>query len=374
VSKARIFKDGEEASIRYLHNAIGQRVFKGEPTASQTLPSEADLGTSFIDWLKKNFRWLYANAQANTSIGTAYVYGDGEIPSWVLLGEYDNGSAKGAGRSEFIWLPTEDGSAIPIGMFRNGKLFAIHADHLGTPRLMTNDQNQPVWQWPYSAFGNNKPTGVLKAAPNPKAAITNVPVLLKATAATEMGLRMPGQVDDPETGTFYNAARQYWAMHGAFNQMDPIGVAGGLNRRGYVNGDPLRFSDPRGTCPVLALPIILGSGITLGDFAIGAGIAAGAALVFSESKKGEQSMDPAAQRQQEYMRAKRFCDTPPPPGDNKCSTLSKQIDHAKEVIQLYQDWDSKWQSGRHSDKIDDWKRRLENLKKDHKDNCSNKCP
>ncbi|MGE0331756.1 MAG: DUF6531 domain-containing protein, partial [Ramlibacter sp.] len=62
LSKARIFKDGEEASIRYLHNAIGQRVFKAEPTASQTLPSETDLGTSFIDWLKKNFRWLYANA------------------------------------------------------------------------------------------------------------------------------------------------------------------------------------------------------------------------------------------------------------------------------------------------------------------------
>lgn len=35
------------------------------------------------------------------------------------------------------------------------------------------------------------------------------------------------------------------------------------------------------------------------------------------------------------MRAKRFCDTPPPPGDNKCSTLSRQIDHAKEVVQMY---------------------------------------
>jgi len=246
LSKARIFKDGEEASIRYLHNAIGQRVFKGEPTASQTLPSEADLGTSFIDWLRKNFKWLYANAQANTSIGTAYVYGDGEIPSWALMGEYDNGSAKGAGRSEFIWLPTEDGGAIPIGMFRNGKLFAIHADHLGTPRLMTNEQNQPVWQWPYSAFGNNKPTGVLKAAPNPKAALTNVPVLLKATGATEMGLRMPGQVDDPETGTFQNIWRSYWAAHGRYTQSDPIGLDGGLNRFAYVGANPFSYTDPSG--------------------------------------------------------------------------------------------------------------------------------
>jgi hypothetical protein len=59
---------------------------------------------------------------------------------------------------------------------------------------MTTEANQPVWQWPYSAFGDNKPTGVLRATPNPKAAITNIPVLLKATAATELNLRMPGQV------------------------------------------------------------------------------------------------------------------------------------------------------------------------------------
>ena len=82
-----------------------------------------------------------------------------KFPQWALLGEYDNGSALGKGRTEYIWLPTEDGNAIPIGMYRNGKFFAIHTDHLGTPRLMTDQDNKPVWQWPYSAFGNNKPTG-----------------------------------------------------------------------------------------------------------------------------------------------------------------------------------------------------------------------
>jgi hypothetical protein len=73
LSKAKVFKDGEEASIRYLHNALGQRVFKGEPEASQTLPNEAELGQGFINWLKSNFKWLFASAQANTSIGTAYL-------------------------------------------------------------------------------------------------------------------------------------------------------------------------------------------------------------------------------------------------------------------------------------------------------------
>ncbi len=43
-----------------------------------------------------------------------------------------------------------------------------------------DEDNKPVWQWPYSAFGANKPTGILQATPNPRVAITNQPVLFKA--------------------------------------------------------------------------------------------------------------------------------------------------------------------------------------------------
>ena len=107
-----------------------------------------------------------AQAQADASVGTAYSYADGQLPDWALLGEYDNGSASGAGRTEYIWLQTADG-AMPIGMYRGGKFYAIHADHLGTPRLTTDETKAPVWQWPYSGFGNNKPTGVLQATGKP---------------------------------------------------------------------------------------------------------------------------------------------------------------------------------------------------------------
>ncbi|MBX3588698.1 MAG: hypothetical protein KF796_18865 [Ramlibacter sp.] len=253
LSKISIVKDGEAAKVRYLHNALGQRTFKGEPEAEQTLPNETELGQDFISWLKSNFKWLFAQAQANTSIGTGYTFADGHLPEWAVLGEYDNGSAAGKGRTEYIWLPTEDGQAIPVGMFRNGKFFAIHTNHLGTPRLVTNEDNKPVWQWPYSAFGNNKPTGVLKATPNPKAAITNVPVLLKATAAIEMNLRFPGQYADDEAGSFYNYQRSYLASQGRYTQNDPIGLAAGWNRFGYVEGDPLSLVDPEGLAPTKGL-------------------------------------------------------------------------------------------------------------------------
>ncbi len=241
-SVARVFKDGEEARIRSLHNAWGQRVFKGEPEASQTLPSETTLGQSFIDWLKSNFRWMFEQAQANTSIGTAYIYDE----DGSLLGEYDNGSAKAAGRTEYLWLPVENGQPIPVGILRNGNFFAIHSDHLGTPRLMTNEDNKPVWQWPYSAFGANKPTGILQATPNPRVAITNQPVLLKATAPIELNLRFPGQYFDSETNLHYNYFRSYQPNQGRYTQSDPIGLEGGLNRFGYVGGNPVSYVDPRG--------------------------------------------------------------------------------------------------------------------------------
>jgi uncharacterized protein RhaS with RHS repeats len=35
----------------------------------------------------------------------------------------------------------------------------------------------------------------------------------------------------------------------AFTQIDPIGLAGGLNLYGYAGGDPVNFSDPFGLCP-----------------------------------------------------------------------------------------------------------------------------
>ena len=245
LTKVKVSQEGQAAAINYLHNAMGQRVFKSEPKADHYQPNEAELGTDFVTWLKKNFSWLFAQAQADASIGTAYSYADpdAQLPSWALLGEYDNGSAAGKGRTEYIWLPTEDGSAIPLGLIRNGKFFAIHTDHLGTPRLMTNEQNAPVWQWPYSGFGNNKPSGVLKATPNPRAAMTNSPVLLRATGATEMNLRFPGQYADDETGQFYNYFRNYQPSQGRYTQGDPIGLEGGLNRYSYVGGNSLSGTD-----------------------------------------------------------------------------------------------------------------------------------
>jgi RHS repeat-associated protein len=131
-------------------------------------------------------------------------------------------------------------------MYRNGKLFAIHSDHLGTPRMMTDESKAVVWQWPYSAFGNNKPTGVLKATVKPMSAVTAQAVQLEATPAVEMNLRMPGQYFDVETGNFHNGYRTYCPQCGRYLQSDPVGQGAGFNRYLYVNGNPLVLTDSLG--------------------------------------------------------------------------------------------------------------------------------
>ncbi|KKJ77351.1 hypothetical protein WH95_06455 [Kiloniella litopenaei] len=71
-----------------------------------------------------------------------------------------------------------------------------------------------------------------------------------------MNLRMPGQYVDEETGRgsgsslthplYYNYNRDYDPATGRYTQVDPIGLAGGVNTYAYANGSPRRYVDPKG--------------------------------------------------------------------------------------------------------------------------------
>jgi uncharacterized protein RhaS with RHS repeats len=47
----------------------------------------------------------------------------------------------------------------------------------------------------------------------------------------------------------YKRNRYYDPASGRFTQVDPIGLAGGLNAYGFGGGDQVNFSDPFGLCP-----------------------------------------------------------------------------------------------------------------------------
>ncbi len=224
-------------TTRYAHNALGQRVFKTEPLYPPGQGDESDPGfwSSLVAFFTK--MWSPSTSQAE-QLGYAYVYDE----QGTLVAEIGSGGTNSAGQASYIYLPTASGP-MPIAAVINGNTYAVHSDHLNTPRRLSNEASQPAWQWRYSAFGEEEPTTAAKRFTGAE----TVPST-GSTSATPIAfnLRYPGQYADAESGLFYNYFRSYDARVGRYSQPDPIGLQGGWSRVGYVDANPLRFVDPFG--------------------------------------------------------------------------------------------------------------------------------
>jgi len=113
---------------------------------------------------------------------------------------------------------------------RTQVLYFIQADHLNTPRLITDSAGAAVWRWDnQEPFGNDVPNE------NPSGLGTLV-----------VPLRFPGQYFDRETNLAYNYFRDYDPAIGRYVKSDPIGLGGGVNMYAYVWQSPLKFFDSFG--------------------------------------------------------------------------------------------------------------------------------
>jgi len=180
------------------------------------------------------------NNQASTSSATL-----------TYMPEYPSAASRGAGG--WVWIRgqvklTFTGAAPPPGALLDvriqtgnvqcsgttqASLHYIEADHLNTPRLISNMAQQTLWRW-----DQTEPFGDMPANENP----WNL-------GKFEFNLRFPGQYRDRETNLSYNYFRDYDSHAGRYVQSDPIGLAGGLNTYSYVGGNPVSESDPDGLNP-----------------------------------------------------------------------------------------------------------------------------
>jgi RHS repeat-associated protein len=110
-------------------------------------------------------------------------------------------------------------------------LYYVHADHLNTPRLVTDTANNLRWRWDSDAFGTTVPNV------NPS-----------GLGVFEYSLRFPGQQYDAVVGLHYNYFRDYDPAVGRFVESDPIGLKGGVNTFSYVGANPLSRYDAFGLC------------------------------------------------------------------------------------------------------------------------------
>lgn len=198
VSQIRVIDGAITNTYNYLINGLNQRVRKTGP--SSVVPQ----GTQ------------------------VFVYDE----AGRLVGEYDN---LGRARSEHVWLADRPVALIVYAYAGSSTtpasttLYSVEADHLGTPRLITDATQARRWFWHSAPYGDTMPDEKPGIAP-----------------ALVYNLRFAGQYFDKETSTYHNWHRDYDPITGRYLQSDPIGLEGGINTYAYVSGKPLTSVDATG--------------------------------------------------------------------------------------------------------------------------------
>jgi len=158
-------------------------------------------------------------ASLPSSFSARFVYDEGG----QLVGEY------GPTSRDYIWL-----DEMPVAVVDTtgaaSTVNYVHADGLNIPRAITDANGTILWQWSLQGnpFGEQSPTSAVGYAFN---------------------LRLPGQYYDVEANSTYNAHRTFDPATGRYLQSDPKGLDAGMNTYAYVNGNPLRYTDPLGLDP-----------------------------------------------------------------------------------------------------------------------------
>ena len=185
---------GTSVGVEFGYDVRGRRVWRSQWTGSSTGPR----------------------------VVTQYAYDRDDH----LIGEYE---ANGTPISEYVWLDD-----IPVVIVKrsgvNTAAYAIHSDHLNTPRVVMDAQWNVRWRW------LGEPFGVSAVEEQPTAGLPTL----------QQSLRFPGQQYESFGGRHYNHFRDYDPTIGRYVQSDPIGLGGGVNTYSYVNGSPLMYYDPYG--------------------------------------------------------------------------------------------------------------------------------
>ncbi|MCD9187000.1 MAG: hypothetical protein LUM44_11245 [Pyrinomonadaceae bacterium] len=124
----------------------------------------------------------------------------------------------------------------------------VTTDHLGSPRVITNELGQIKSRRDFLPFGEELGENVGSRTS-----------ALKYGAADEVRQRFTGYQKDTETGLDFVEARMYHNQHGRFTAVDPLLASGRsdnpqtFNRYNYVVNNPIVLIDEKGLYPVYFL-------------------------------------------------------------------------------------------------------------------------
>jgi len=176
----------------YVHNAYGQRI-----RAQIARTRKATTATDYLYLDNRRVAQTHPSPTgARPVIARRYLYAH-HVPVGMIVYDPDNG---------------------------RGALYAIHADLLGAPRMVTDAQAAVRWLAAYTPLGEAS----------------------RIAGDLTLDLRLPGQWRDAETGLHDNLLRTYAPQWGQYLEPDPLGPVPGSQALGYADQQPRRFVDPLG--------------------------------------------------------------------------------------------------------------------------------
>ncbi|MCF6264818.1 MAG: hypothetical protein L3J24_14695 [Xanthomonadales bacterium] len=141
-----------------------------------------------------------------------------------ILAEY-NGA--GIRTQRYAYLP---GDYAPSQSADENGIYNVHSDHLQTPKLMTDSNQEIVWTNHMQAYGESN----VDTDPDGNG---NIVI---------MNMRFPGQYEDQESGLYQNYFRDYDPDIGRYVERDPSGLGKNLSLYAYALPNPLGYFDPLG--------------------------------------------------------------------------------------------------------------------------------
>ncbi len=253
-----------------------------------------------------------------------------------------------------------------IELIRWDTIAYYHHDHLGTPIQATDRGGIVVWSAQYSAFG--------QATITTPTATDDKPVIASS-------LRFPGQVEDAETGLYYNWHRYYDPALGRYVTADSIKLWGGVNFYAYVGGNPVNLTDPLGLNPGYH-----GDDGTCGFWCWFDGIYNPTPPVYAtkpvdptDKTKPVRTPEEEAKADAENKSYHKICDRPPPENLDPCELARWQYRQAKMCYEMRENWETRWGNEasrqKHADQLAQVKKRMANAASDIAKYCGDQqCP
>jgi RHS repeat-associated protein len=199
---------------------------------SPTLPSAGDYAV-YAKWQAADDRATDATYEITHSGGVAEVTVDQRHNggAWRYLGTWSfdpSQSPKVSLLASLNGTVNADAVRFVSGDAIGGDIAYSHTDQIGTIQKLTDASGNLVWDRVARPFGET--------------------VSINAASGVDQKLRFPGQYGD-ETGLAYNYLRDYDPTLGRYAQIDPIGLAGGINPYRYTAANPLKYTDRMGLVP-----------------------------------------------------------------------------------------------------------------------------